>query len=359
MATGWKWRRWNPKARRRAPGSGWPWRWVGGRLLVGAPEQDRYTGAVYGYVARRFVRTSGWPDGRYRAYEGGLTGFGSSIVIDGRDIWIGAPMAGVLEGRYYVASTDADGGWGALNSFAVDGLARRDQMGSALALGASAGVVGLPEDDFGMGTAVIIERRDGGWTRGVKVASEVAGLDAITGGDVACEDGTADAFDCDYVDIVSFLPVGQIGGNRGVEVNDMWGWTDPVTGTEWALVGPLRRHLLHRPQRPGQSPVRRRPAADRGREPQCLARHQGLPGPRLHRLRRGGGTRHADLRPDAAARRDRTSRHLRGDGPVLGNPQRPQRHHQRGDGIRLHCGVERRRQHLRRRAPHGRTSATR
>ena len=208
----------------------------GGRLLVGAPEQDRYTGAVYGYA---LDESSGeWlADGRYRAYEGGLTGFGSSIVTDGGDIWIGAPMAGVLEGRYYVASTDADGGWGALNSFAVDGLARRDQMGSALALGASAGVVGLPEDDFGMGTAVIIERREGGWTRGVKVASEVAGLDAITDGDVACEDGSADVFDCDYVDIVSFLPVGRIGGERGVEVNDMWGWTDPVTGTEWALVG--------------------------------------------------------------------------------------------------------------------------
>ena len=207
-----------------------------GRLLVGAPEQDRYTGAVYGYA---LDESSGeWlADGHYRAYEGGLTGFGTSIVIDGRDIWIGAPMAGVLEGRFYVASAEVGGGWGALNSFAVDGLARRDQMGSVLALGASAGVVGLPEDDFGMGTAVIIERQGDGWTRGVKVASEVAGFDAITGGDVACEDGSADVFGCDHVDIVSFLPVGRIGGERGVEVNDMWGWTDPVTGTEWALVG--------------------------------------------------------------------------------------------------------------------------
>ena len=207
-----------------------------GRLLVGAPETGRLAGVVHGYV---LDESSGeWVgEGSYRAYEGGLAGFGSSIAIDGGDIWIGAPMAGRLEGRYYVASTDASGGWEALNSFAVDGLARRDQMGTVLALGASAGVVGLPEDDFGMGTAVIIERRGDGWTRGVKVASEVAGVDAITGGDVACEDGTADVFACDYVDIVSFLPVGQIGGERGVEVNDMWGWTDPVTGTEWALVG--------------------------------------------------------------------------------------------------------------------------
>ena len=207
-----------------------------GRLLIGAPGQDGFAGAVHGYV---LDESSGeWmPDGTYRAFDATFAGFGSGIVLDGGDIWIGAPMAGDFEGRFYVVSAEADDGRGAMTSFAVDGLARRDQMGSALALGASAGVVGLPQDDFGMGTAAIIERRDDGWTRGVKVASEAAGLDAITGGEVACEDGSADVFGCTNVDIVSFLPVEQIGGARGVEVNDMWGWTDPVTGTEWALVG--------------------------------------------------------------------------------------------------------------------------
>ena len=207
-----------------------------GRLLIGAPREDRVAGAVYGYV---LDDSSGeWQaDGVYRAFNETFGTFGSGITLAGSEVWIGAPMAGGVEGRYYVVSTDADGGWGAMRSFAVDGLARRDQMGTALALGASAGVVGLPEDDFGMGTAVIIERQGDGWTRGVKVASEVALLDAITGGDVACEDGSADVFGCANVDIISFIPVDQIGGERGVEVNDMWGWTDPVTGTEWALVG--------------------------------------------------------------------------------------------------------------------------
>ena len=207
-----------------------------GRLLVGAPRQDRVAGAVHGYVLEE---SSGeWQaDGIYRAFDDTFGSFGSSVALAPGEVWIGAPMAGDFEGRYYVVSTEADGGWDAMRSFAVDDLARRDQMGLVLALGASAGVVGLPEDDYGMGTAVIIERRDDGWTRGVKVASESAGLEAITGDEVACEDGSADAFDCDHVDIVSFLPVEQIGGERGVEVNDMWGWTDPVTGTEWALVG--------------------------------------------------------------------------------------------------------------------------
>ena len=207
-----------------------------GRLLIGAPRQDRVAGAVHSYVLED---SSGeWmADGIYRAFDDTFGSFGSSIALAPGEVWIGAPMAGDFEGRYYVVSTEADGGWGAMRSFAVDDLARRDQMGSVLALGGSAGVVGVPQADFGMGTAVIIERRESGWTRGVEVASEVAALDAITGGDIACENGSADVFDCDHVDIVSFLPVEQIGGERGVEVNDMWGWTDPVTGTEWALVG--------------------------------------------------------------------------------------------------------------------------
>ena len=210
---------------------------VGGdRLLVGAPGQDGFAGAVHGYA---LDESSGeWvAHGTYRAFDETFADFGSSLTLDGSELWIGAPMAGGLEGRFYVVSAEAGGRSSAMRSLAVDGLERRDRMGSDLALGATAGVVGLPQDDFGMGTAVIIERQGDGWSRGVKVASEVSGLDAITGGDVACENGTADVFDCDHVDIVSFLPVGQMGGSRGVEVNDMWGWTDPVTGTEWALVG--------------------------------------------------------------------------------------------------------------------------
>ncbi len=50
----------------------------------------------------------------------------------------------------------------------------------------------------------------------------------------ACTDGTADIFTCDQVDLLAFLPLSAIGGGSG---NDLWGWKDPVTGTEYALVG--------------------------------------------------------------------------------------------------------------------------
>ena len=53
-------------------------------------------------------------------------------------------------------------------------------------------------------------------------------------GITACAGGLADTYPCSNVDLMAFLPLAQIGGGNG---NDIWGWTDPVTGREYALVG--------------------------------------------------------------------------------------------------------------------------
>ncbi len=53
-------------------------------------------------------------------------------------------------------------------------------------------------------------------------------------GAMNCVDGMADIFPCENVDLVGFLTLAEIGGGSG---NDVWGWTDPQTGTEYALVG--------------------------------------------------------------------------------------------------------------------------
>ncbi len=49
-----------------------------------------------------------------------------------------------------------------------------------------------------------------------------------------CTDGFADIYPCSNVDLLSHLPLSAIGGGSG---NDIWGWTDPLTGQEYALVG--------------------------------------------------------------------------------------------------------------------------
>ena len=65
---------------------------------------------------------------------------------------------------------------------------------------------------------------------------------APTPGDMAmvseCVDGAASAegstFECSNVDLVAYVPLEAFDADQ---LNDIWGWTDPLTGTEYALVG--------------------------------------------------------------------------------------------------------------------------
>ncbi len=61
-------------------------------------------------------------------------------------------------------------------------------------------------------------------------------LEAIVGSSVPCEGGIAAGYQCSNVDLLSFLPLEDLGGGS-VTLNDMWGWTDPLTGIDYALVG--------------------------------------------------------------------------------------------------------------------------
>ncbi len=49
-----------------------------------------------------------------------------------------------------------------------------------------------------------------------------------------CSGGFADVYPCQNVDLLAVMPTNTIGGGSG---NDIWGWTDPQTGKEYALMG--------------------------------------------------------------------------------------------------------------------------
>ncbi|MCA0131156.1 choice-of-anchor B family protein [Winogradskyella alexanderae] len=51
-----------------------------------------------------------------------------------------------------------------------------------------------------------------------------------------CVDGLANGHPCNGIDLMSQISIEQLGGT-GAEGNDSWGWTDPDTGKEYALVG--------------------------------------------------------------------------------------------------------------------------
>ena len=49
-----------------------------------------------------------------------------------------------------------------------------------------------------------------------------------------CVNGMAGEYPCSNVDLLSFMPSEDIGGTGS---NDVWGWVDPVTGVEYAILG--------------------------------------------------------------------------------------------------------------------------
>jgi len=50
-----------------------------------------------------------------------------------------------------------------------------------------------------------------------------------------CEGGMAGIYPCENIDLLSHMPISEIGG--GFMLNDSWGWTDADSGREFALVG--------------------------------------------------------------------------------------------------------------------------
>jgi choice-of-anchor B domain-containing protein len=69
--------------------------------------------------------------------------------------------------------------------------------------------------------------------------SSVAELPRI--GHKPCVQGNAGPFRCQRADLMSFLPMSELGGGPGSIYggpgNDVWGWTDPQTGKEWVIAG--------------------------------------------------------------------------------------------------------------------------
>lgn len=202
-----------------------------GFAYVGASGFDTRAGAVFVF---EFGEDGSWAEVSplRPVVAAPNTQFGASVTADADGLLVGAP--------------GANGGAGALYRLSeLRGLTRVTVLGSETAPeGAGFGgsvasvdgvmAVGALGVDERAGAAVIFA--DGGTEQGT-VVNEARGFPSITGDEVECAEGSADVFECEGVNIVSFMPINEIGGVRGTRVNDVWGWTDPETGTEYAIVG--------------------------------------------------------------------------------------------------------------------------
>jgi choice-of-anchor B domain-containing protein len=209
----------------------------GREIYLSAPGSDSLSGAVFQFrssdgkkwsqAARINVATPEYP-----AF------FGGALAREGQDLIIGAPFADHGVGAVHVFRRDGSK-WKEAQKLTIPAVGPSIQFGAALAGSKGLLAAGAPQADYFEGSVQLYQKDPGGRWRssGVAVDSSTAGLAAVTGREAKCEGGKAKAFECRDADLVSFLPVSAVGGKRGVLLNDLWGWTDSVTGREFALVG--------------------------------------------------------------------------------------------------------------------------
>jgi choice-of-anchor B domain-containing protein len=211
--------------------------WLDGMALVGAPGRDGGIGEVYTYSSNSVNEWSqGTVLGAYERRSGAR--FGTFLYTDDDELWVGTPGAEGIGRVYNIAYDARTGRFGDVSKIESMEEDIGDNFGSMIAVAGNTAVIGSIGDDFGLGSATILERSGDSWMAVDKLyGPDPSALDPLVAGAIACEDGTADQFSCNNVDIVSFLPVAAIGGGRGANTNDVWGWTDPQTGKEIAIVG--------------------------------------------------------------------------------------------------------------------------
>ena len=207
----------------------------GEEALVAAPGRNEGEGAVFAFQRDR--DSGEWvPAGRLTPFDGFQSDeFGSSLGLGVGEVWIGSPRAGGRRGAAYVFSGGISGGWGSATKIMDSAFSSGDGFAATLDVDEDLAVLGVSGADYGVGSAVIFERGAAGWAPAGTVRGEMEAYAAVLGEQVDCAEDSAAAFECAGYDLVSFLPVGDMGVPRGVNLNDIWGWTDPDTGREYAL----------------------------------------------------------------------------------------------------------------------------
>lgn len=248
-----------------------------GNIFVSAPRTNEQAGAVYVFMDHGY-----WMQmGMLRPSGEGAAQLGSSLTVSEGKVYAGAPATnrtGALEvyalqpngmfgheatmvpeleegqrlfgfGRNVAVSgghamvTAGGSAWavnlGSGEMTQISAPDRRFQPGFGIgaSLDGTVAAIGSPTADYEAGLATVWENHDGMWHHTAVLESDVNRFSSYTDGKVECDEGDAQGFACDNVDLVSFLSIGDVSSGRGVGMTDIWGWEDPETGKEWVILG--------------------------------------------------------------------------------------------------------------------------
>jgi choice-of-anchor B domain-containing protein len=165
--------------------------------------------------------------------------FGYSLAVTDDEVWVGAPGVNGSTGRVYRFIADATGGWESvvrLDADSADGTSWPFAFGYSIAATRDRAIVSMPTRDFGEGRVLAVAKQGDDWQARQQLEGRIYAIGSTVTPGARCEGGMIGEFTCANMELVSHMPVSALGGERGVWVNDVWGWTDPETGRDIALV---------------------------------------------------------------------------------------------------------------------------
>jgi choice-of-anchor B domain-containing protein len=219
-----------------------------GRTVL-AGNNQLWIGAPNAFDGRGAVQTAG-RDGDvwtiqdtllpFDAPRGGQFGSGIARTADGT-LWVGAPGASRETGALY-RITSADGAATRVERMVHPASAAGDRLGDAVVAAGSVVAASQPGDSYGAmmtgaSSVAVYDAASGAWLDEPLTAPDRDVFASLSGERVPCAGGKAALFDCQDVDLLSFLPIDAISSTPGIRMNDVWGWTDPETGHDYVLAG--------------------------------------------------------------------------------------------------------------------------
>ncbi|HRP06865.1 MAG TPA: hypothetical protein PLL69_00120, partial [Gemmatimonadales bacterium] len=197
------------------------------RAFIGAP------GAAAVFIAE--LQEDTWSlAGELRPFDQARgSQFGAAITASGDELWVGAPGSRGGNGGVYRFLRNSDGEWrGVLrvDADSADGTHWPFAFGYAIAaLPGGGAAVSTPSRDFGEGRVLVMAQGGNGWTERQQLMGEIHQIGGAPAEPGRCRDGSHGVFTCNNIEVVSHLPTSALGGARGAWVNDVWGWSDPLT----------------------------------------------------------------------------------------------------------------------------------
>ena len=160
--------------------------------------------------------------------------FGYALAGGIDQLWISAPHFNERGGALYHMELDS---MKLSDVLRPNELQFRSEFGTSLATDGTITVAGAVGQHNYEGAVFPLSLTKEGVQFGSPLFNLTSEIGSITGNLTECENGTAGVFPCAEVDMISFLTRQEIGALQGIQVSDVWGWEDPETGHEYALVG--------------------------------------------------------------------------------------------------------------------------